>query len=127
MKHTMLLLFALAVVAGLGIGCEKKKFTQERFDVMIINGQTKMEVEKILGEPDAKWTDMWRWVDDEKSGAVKFDKNGRVIDKAWSDFDRQDAHPDTKWRKGDWPEGGKGSSTGKGDSSSSSVTVTAED
>ncbi len=124
MKHATLWLFALGMVAGLCVGCEKKKFTQTRFDTMIVNGQTKMEVEKILGEPKARWSDLWRWMDGEKSGAVKFDKNGLVIDKAWFDFDRQDPHPDSKWRKGDWPEGNKGSSTGKGDSSSSSVTVT---
>ena len=124
MKHATLLLFALALVAGLGIGCEEKKFTQKRFDAMILNGQTKMEVEKILGEPTFRLSDMWRWEDDEKSGMVKFNETGRVIDKAWSDFDRKDPHPDSKWREGDWPEGDKGSSKSGGDSSSSSVTVT---
>lgn len=124
MKHATLWLFALGMVAGLCVGCEKKKFTQTRFDTMIINGQTKIEVEKILGEPDFRLSDMWRWVEDEKSGMVKFNDTGQVIDKAWSDFDRQDPHPDSKWREGDWPEGNKGSSTGKGDSSSSSITVT---
>lgn len=74
-------------------GCNK--FTVQRFDTMIYNGQTQMEVEKVLGEPWMKTSDMWYYQDKDKlnSAKIKFDANGRVIDKQW---DGRDVHPDAK-------------------------------
>lgn len=106
MKRFVLLLLALAALGTLGIGCEKKKqFTYKRY-TMIQDGMYKVEVEKILGSPEARWDDMWRYVDwdEHYSAAIKFDTAGQVIDKAWSDTERQDPHPDSKWREGDFPE-----------------------
>jgi hypothetical protein len=105
MKRATLLFLGLMVLVGMTVGCEKKKFTYKRF-TMIQNGMYKMEVEKILGEPEARWDDLWRFVDwdEHYSAAIKFDGGGQVIDKAWSDSVRQDPHPDSKWREGDWPE-----------------------
>ena len=108
MKRTVWLFLAFVVVAALAAGCEK--FTQRRFDTMVMKGQSQREVEQILGPPDAKWTRKWRWVNFEKhfSGTVLFDADGRVIGKAWSDSVRQDTDPETRWRKGDWPTGDQG-------------------
>lgn len=121
MKRTLLLLLALVVVTGMLAGCEKK-FTQKRFDTMIINGQSKMEVEKILGKPDARWDTSWKWVDFDKgaSGKVVFDENGKVIGKKWSDANRDDADPETKWRKGERPPSSKGGDAGAGKTGGSS-------
>jgi hypothetical protein len=108
MKRTVLLLLAFVAVAALAAGCEK--FTKKRFDTMVMKGQSQVEVEKILGPPDAKWTRKWRWVNFDKhfSGTVLFDTNGFVVGKAWSDSERQDIDPETQWRKGDWPTDGQG-------------------
>lgn len=109
MKRTLLLLSALALLAGLSAGCEKK-FTQKRFDTMIVNGQTKMEVEKILGPPDARWETSWKWVDFDKgcSGKVVFDKSGRVIGKKWTDSTRDDPDPEKEWTEDELPPSGNG-------------------
>ena len=108
MKRTVLLLLAFVAIAAIAAGCDK--FTQKRFDTMVMKGQAQWEVEKILGPPDTKWTRKWRWVNVDKhfSGTVLFDAQGRVIGKAWSDSERQDTDPETEWRKGDWPAGGQG-------------------
>lgn len=112
MKRTLLLLTTAALLAGLA-GCEEK-FTQQRFDTMIREGQTKREVEKCLGEPKLlKAEETWkyrRW-DKEAGGhygaTIRFDENGRVLDKAWWDAKgRIDDHPDSKLRPGDTPTGG---------------------
>ncbi len=110
MKRTVLMLIALVMIAGFVVGCGEK-FTQKRFDHMIMNGQSKMEVEKILGKPDARWTNKWKWVNFDKhfSAVVLFSEGGSVVGKAWSDSERQDTDPETKWRKGDWPEKEEGS------------------
>jgi len=75
------------------IGCNK--FTVQRFDTMIYKGQTQLEVEKVLGEPWQKTPDMWYYRNNDNldSAKIKFDANGRVIDKQW---DGRDVHPDAK-------------------------------
>ena len=125
MKRSIFLLIAFVLVAGLAAGCEEK-FTQKRFDTMVMNGQAKMEVEKILGKPDARWEKKWRWVNWDKhfSGTVLFDENGRVIGKAWSDATRQDTDPETKWRKGDWPTDSNGDGSSQTTPGNSSTTTT---
>ncbi len=126
MKRTSLLILALVMVC-MTVGCEKK-FTQKRFDHMVANGQSKMEVEKILGKPDVRFDNEWRWTDKDTldTGMVVFDENGRVYGKKWSDDKRQDPDPRKKFRKGDWPvkgQGEKGPQSGKGSSSSSGKLV----
>jgi hypothetical protein len=83
----------MGIVALSAIGCNK--FTMKRFDTMVYKGQTQMEVEKVLGEPWQKTSDMWyyRNKDNLDSAKVKFDAQGRVIDKQW---DGRDPHPDSK-------------------------------
>lgn len=111
MKRTLLLLLVLGLAAGMMAGCEKKKFTEKRFDTMIVNGQSKMEVEKILGPPQAKWERSWKWVDFDEgySGKVLFDKNGKVCGRKFTSMDRDDPDPETKWTKEDDATGGTGS------------------
>jgi hypothetical protein len=74
-------------------GCNK--FTMQRFDTMVYNGQTQLEVEKVLGEPWQKTPDMWYYRNNDNldSAKIKFDSNGRVMDKQW---DGRDVHPDAK-------------------------------
>jgi len=128
MRSTMLLLVLTGTTVLLG-GCEKK-FTQKRFDTMIVNGQTKMEVEKILGQPDAQWETSWKWVDFDEgcSGKVVFDENGKVIGKKWSDVNREDPDPETQWRKGELPPGSKGGredgASSGGSSTSTEIEIT---
>jgi hypothetical protein len=111
MERTILLSTAV-LLAGLA-GCEEK-FTQRRFDTMVRVGQTRMEVQKILGEPNLlKVEDTWkyrRWDKDaggHYGATIRFDEIGRVLDKAWWDAKgRIDDHPDSKLRSGETPVGG---------------------
>jgi hypothetical protein len=86
----MVLLIASATMF---VGCEK--FTMKRFDSMIFAGQSKWEVEKILGEPWMKSDNMWHYRNKKTldSATVKFNDSGSVIDKQW---DGRDKHPDSK-------------------------------
>lgn len=129
MKRTIFLLIAAVMVAGLGAGCEEK-FTQRRFDTMVMNGQSEMEIEKILGQPDARWTRKWKWINLDKdfSAVVLFNENGQVIGKAWSDSARQDPDPEKQWRSGDWPtdsDGDGNSQTTPGDTSTTTIEIIA--
>ena len=107
MKRTLLLLLVPGLVAGMMAGCEKK-FTEKRFDTMIVNGQSQMEVEKILGKPDAKWETSWKWVDFDEgySGKVLFDESGSVIGKKFTSMTRNDPDPETKWTEDELPPAG---------------------
>ena len=55
-------------------------------------------MERTLGKPAAKFSDSWSyWHEDPFYKAIiKFDANGKVIDKAWYDSKEMGTHPDTK-------------------------------
>ncbi len=110
MKRTILLLLVVVLAAGILTGCEKK-FTEKRFDTMVFNGQSKMEVEKVLGKPDAEWSNnVWRWVDFDEgySGKVLFDKSDSVIGKKFTNSAtmRDDPDPETNWTENELPPKG---------------------
>ena len=126
MKRTILLLLVFGLAAGMMAGCEKKKFTEKRFDTMIVKGQSKMEVEKILGPPQAKWTTSWKWFDADEgySGKVLFDKSGRVCGKKFTSMDRDDPDPETKWTEEDRPTPGGGAVKSGGSTEKTEMMVT---
>jgi hypothetical protein len=125
MKRALVLGLAAVVLVG-AAGCEKKKFTMQRFDTMVHKGQSKMEVEKILGAPDARWDEVWKWVDWDEgySGKVVFNESGTVIGKSFSSATRSDPDAEAKMLDKDWPEGDAGSSAPP---SSGGTTVTQEE
>ena len=94
-RSTILLLAALVLGASLG-GCTK--FTKERYS-MIRNGQSQLEVEKILGPPTQKFSNTWSYLHDQPfyKAVFAFDKDGKVIDKTWYDAKEFGTHPDAKW------------------------------
>jgi hypothetical protein len=121
MKRTVLLIWVAGLAAGMMTGCEKK-FTEKRFDTMIIKGQSQMEVEKILGEPTGKMTNnAWKWVDFDEgySGKVLFDKSGKVIGKKFTNSKtmRDDPDPEAEWTEEDRPSSGNKGSVPSGSSS----------
>ena len=91
---TLLLVVALASVVFM-TGCEK--FTKIRYD-SIQNGQSKDSVQATLGETPYKFSDTWSYVHDDPfyKAVIKFDADGRVIDKAWYDSKEMGTHPDSK-------------------------------
>ncbi|HAU36909.1 MAG TPA: hypothetical protein DCX07_04245 [Phycisphaerales bacterium] len=95
MKRAIVLLLVVGALALVCTGCEKK-FTRQRFDTIYV-GQPEMEVELTLGEPTAKFSDSWSYINDEPfyKAVISFEK-GRVTDKAWYDEHEMGDHPDSK-------------------------------
>ncbi|MCD4824691.1 MAG: hypothetical protein K8S55_08790 [Phycisphaerae bacterium] len=127
MKRLTLLFLAVAV-AGLAVGCEKK-FTMKRFDNMVLPGQSKMEVKKILGKPETEHpavygsSCMWMDKDSGATGKVIFDKKGNVLGKCWQDMKRQDPDPEPQYLDADWPTKGSKAPAGTTGSTSTSTTT----
>lgn len=124
MKRALLLTLAVVGLVAM-TGCEKKKFTMQRFDTMVHKGQSKMEVEIILGEPDARWEDVWKWVDWDEgySGKVVFDSSGTVVGKSFSSATRNDPDAEAAMLDKDWPGGSQGADQPR----SGGTTVTQEE
>lgn len=98
MRNHTLLCLAACLAAGWLAGCEKK-FTQQRFDTMVIVGQSsKDEVVRVLGEPETSQESMtWKYVDwdgpEMHSATIIFDDNNVVYSKAWTGKDPYPAEP----------------------------------
>jgi len=94
MKQTLMLLLLAAVAAGVLTGCNK--FTQKRY-ALIQTGMAELEVEKILGSPDKRFSDSWTYTHDDPYYRAKIlFRNGRVVDKAWADMKGIEDDPDGK-------------------------------
>jgi len=92
---SVLLLTAAVLVAGFCAGCQQK-FTRQRFDT-IYRGQPAYEVEMTLGEPTAKFSNTWSYINEEPfyKAIIEFE-SGRVTSKAWYDEKEMGDHPDSK-------------------------------
>ncbi len=78
----------VGLIAGavlLSVGCEQK-LTMKRFD-LVHDGESKLGVEKTLGDPKIKMTDQWTWQDSDRQivAHVWYDAEGKVIAKQWID------------------------------------------
>ena len=86
-QRSLLTGMLLAAVLLPLVGCEKK-FTRSRFDTLYV-GQEAWEVTETLGTADARFSDEWHYIHDEKDGYYKavitFDPNKRISHKRWID------------------------------------------
>jgi hypothetical protein len=94
MTRAVLCLLLTAVVLC-AVGCQEK-FTRQRYETIYI-GQPAPQVERTLGDPEAKFSDTWTYIHETPfyKAIIKFE-NGRVVDKAWYDSEQFDTHPDLK-------------------------------
>ncbi len=99
-RKTLLVIVLVVLAAGMLAGCTKQ-FTRQRYETIRI-GLSEFDVEKTLGEPTAKFSDTWTYINDEPfyKAIIKFE-NGSVIDKAWADMNEIESHPDMKDEIGD--------------------------
>ncbi len=95
MKHALMLSLAAGMVLAVCTGCQK--FTKQRYE-MVYLGMPQQEVEMSLGEPAAKFSDSWSYLHEDPfyKAVIKFDADGKVIDKAWYDEHEMGTHPDAK-------------------------------
>lgn len=79
----------VVAVVALTVGCEKK-LTYKRWG-LIHDGQSKLGVEKTLGDPLIKMSDHWTWNDSDRAitAQVWYSAEGKVIAKQWFDPKRQ--------------------------------------
>ncbi|OQB81352.1 MAG: hypothetical protein BWX88_04289 [Planctomycetes bacterium ADurb.Bin126] len=108
MTRTTTLVLVAALALGLFCaGCTK--FTRERYETIYV-GQPQFEVEATLGEPYARFSDTWTYINEKPfyKAIIQF-KEGRVSDKAWADERVIEDHPDGKK-----PAGPGGSTTIRG-------------
>jgi len=106
-RSGMLLLAGIVTAAFLCTGCQEK-FTRQRYET-IVNNMSELEVEKMLGEPEAKFSDSWSYIRRDPGfrykAVIKF-KDGVVVDKAWYGPGEMGDHPDSKL-DGDEGDGSK--------------------
>jgi hypothetical protein len=93
--RTATLCLLLSAVALCAVGCQEK-FTRPRYETIYI-GQPAAQVERTLGQPEAKFSDTWTYIHETPfyKAIIKFE-NSRVVDKAWYDSEQFGTHPDLK-------------------------------
>jgi hypothetical protein len=96
MTRGTVVLLSAALLATIFCGGCNEQFTKQRYETIYI-GQSQMEVEKILGNPEARFSDSWTYLHEEPfyKAVIQF-RDGRVSDKAWYDEKEMGVHPDTK-------------------------------
>ncbi len=102
MKRNLTILLLTCVAVSFIAGCNK--FTRSRYE-LVHPGMSELEVKTLLGKPYHKFSDSWTFINDEPYYRAKIAfENGKVIDKAWADFDHGiDDDPDGKKPIGDTP------------------------
>jgi len=90
------LLAVTTILLTVGAGCESDKFTRERYET-IYTGQSAEAVQAILGEPDVKFDNSWRYMRSRpvRKAIIEFDADGTVTRKAWYDRDEMGDHPES--------------------------------
>ena len=79
-------------------GCNDK-VTRDRYNIITQNVDAKMDVERILGEPDVRTPEMWMYNREGRGITVKieFDTNDTVVHKLWIDDRGYDESGETEF------------------------------
>jgi len=87
---------ALLVLTAL-FGCESK-FNHERFQMIQIGADDREDVRHILGAPASDMGEVWIYDDPgERTAAIYFDSDGRVLNKEWMDAESGDWEGENPW------------------------------
>lgn len=91
--------FQTAAIASLFLllGCESK-FNRKNFQMIQVGGDDREDVLHILGKPASKMDGVWIYDDPgNKTAAIYFDDDGRVVNKEWMDAGTGDWEGENPW------------------------------
>ncbi len=85
-RRSVLGVGCVAAVLLVNAGC-KEKLTRQRYDILQVGVDTKLNTEATLGEPDKIMGDTWRYDKHDRYLFVRIDFNdsGKIAGKSWAD------------------------------------------